>query len=316
MGFFYYTDSGEAMRPERAGIKKGLLENEKFLAYLFIAPAAALIIAFLFYPVCNVFYYSLQNYNVLKPWSMGFAGLSNFITVFTNDRLFPPSLAVSAQWVAGEVVLQLIFGMAAALLLNTSFKLRGLVRTLMFYPWAISGVLTAMMWALMYNQNIGILNDILLRAGIIHSRLAWFASAGSALPSVMAAELWRGIPFFAIMLLAGLQTIPAEIYEAAEVDGASSFRKFTRITLPYLKDSIILSTLLRTAWEFNNVDLIFNLTGGGPSRATTTLSMYIVNTANKDLDFGYACALSTVSFAILLVFAVFYLKLSGFGKEE
>ncbi len=296
--------------------RKNILESDLFLPYLFIAPSVLLITIFLFYPVANVFYYSLQSYNANKPWANGFIGLDNFVKIFTKDMLFRSSLIISLKWVVSEVLLQLIFGMIIALMLNKAFRFRGLVRTIMFYPWAISGVLTAMMWSLMYNQHIGVINSLLMNLGIIKSNVAWLANIKTVFPSVILAELWRGIPFFAIMILAKLQSIPDEICEACDVDGARAFQKFWYITLPYLKDSIVLATLLRTVWEFNSVDLIMNLTGGGPANATTTLSMYIVDTANRDMDFGYGSSLAVISFCILLCFAIVYLKLSNFEQED
>jgi len=296
--------------------KKGLLERDGFLAYLFIAPAVILISIFLFYPVANVFYYAFQHQNLMRPWADGPAGFSNFVNIFTNDTVFWGSLRVSVKWVLVQVTFQLGFGMIIALMLNKAFKLRSLVRTIMFYPWAISGVLTAMMWNMMYHQHVGVLNAILLDLGIIDSHIAWLANLNFVFSAVAAAGIWRGIPFFAIMILARLQTISPDIYEACDVDGASAIQKFRYITLPHLKEAIVLATLLRTVWEFNAVDLIMNLTGGGPGHITTTLTMYIVNTAVTNQNFGYGSALATVSFFILLVFAIIYLKLSRFGKEE
>ena len=302
--------------PTNKSMKKGLFEREGFLAYLFIAPAILLIIVFLFYPVANVFFYAFQHRNLMRPWADGPAGLDNFIRIFTSDAIFWSSLVISFRWVVAQIFFQLTFGMIVALLLNQTFKGRGLVRTIMFYPWAISGVLTAMMWNMMYHQHVGVINAILLDLGIISSHIAWLSNPTFVFPSVIAAGVWRGIPFFAIMILARLQTISADIYEACDVDGATWLQKFVYITLPHLKEAIILATLLRTVWEFNAVDLIMNLTNGGPARLTTTLTMYIVDTAVTTQNFGYGSALATVSFVILLLFAIVYLKLSRFGKEE
>ena len=160
------------------------------------------------------------------------------------------------------------------------------MRALAFVPWAISGVLASVMWSLMYNEHMGVFNDLLMKFGIISEPKAFLAGTTSAFISVVIAELWRGIPFFAITLLASLQSIPEELYEAADVDGAGRWKKFVSITLPHLKNTIVLTTLLRVVWEFNNVDLIYNLTGGGPANSTTTLTMYIVNLAVHGSDFG------------------------------
>lgn len=295
---------------------KSTVRKNRMLPYYFIFPALFLIGVFLVYPVGNLFYYSFRNYNMAMPFLEEFVGLDNFKKILTEDALFYQTLFISAKWVCVEVFLQLIFGLVIALLLNANFKLRGLFRVITFSPWAISGVLTSMMWALMYNQNIGIFNDLFTRLHWIHQPIAWLANTSIVFKSVIVAELWRGIPFFAIILLAALQTIPEELYEACRVDGGGWWKRFGYITIPYLKNTIVLSTLLRAVWEFNQVDLIYTLTGGGPARLTTTLSMYIVDQAINANNFGYGSALTVVAFIILLVFAAIYLWVSKFGKEE
>lgn len=299
--------------------KKGeeIVKKEKFnfAPYILILPVCLLMGLIMIYPLGKVFYLSFQHYNPTKPFTNGFAGLDNFITIFTKKEFYN-ALGVSAKFVACEVVLQLIFGMIVALILNQRFKGRGFFRALTFIPWALSGVLTAVLWSIMFNQHFGVLNDLLAKLGIIKEPIAWLANTKFVLGSVIVAELWRGIPFFAISLLAAMQGLPDDIYEAARVDGSTKLQTFRFITLPMLKNTIVLTTLLRTIWEFNSVDLIYSLTGGGPVGKTTTLSMLIANQAIKTSNYGYGSALSVVSFAILAVIAVIYMKLSGFGKEE
>ncbi|WP_373238360.1 carbohydrate ABC transporter permease [Hungatella hathewayi] len=296
---------------------EGIVKKEKFnfAPYILIFPACLLMGLIMIYPLGKVFYLSFQHYNPTKPFTNGFAGFDNFITIFTKKEFYN-ALGVSARFVACEVVLQLIFGMIVALILNQKFKGRGFFRALTFIPWALSGVLTAVLWSIMFNQHFGVLNDLLSKLGIIKEPIAWLANTKFVLGSVIVAELWRGIPFFAISLLAAMQGLPDDIYEAARVDGSTKFQTFRFITLPMLKNTIVLTTLLRTIWEFNSVDLIYSLTGGGPVGKTTTLSMLIANQAIKTSNYGYGSALSVVSFAILAVIAVIYMKLSGFGKEE
>ncbi|TXC91804.1 sugar ABC transporter permease [Metabacillus litoralis] len=302
--------------PNHGNKVKRKLNLSRMVPYLFIAPTTFIIIAFLFYPIGTVFYYSLQNYDLSAPYYNGFIGLENFAKIFTEDKLFIPSLVNTLKWVVSQVGLQLVFGIIVALLLNQKFKFRGFFRAAAFIPWAISGVLAAVMWSLMYNEHMGVINDLLMRLGIINESKAWLADTTTAFGAVIIAELWRGIPFFAITLLAALQSIPEELYEAAKVDGAGRWKSFLHITLPQLKNTIILTTLLRTIWEFNNVDLIFNLTGGGPAHDTTTLTMYIAEQAVHGSNFGYGSALTVISFGILLLFAMFYLKITRFEREE
>ncbi|WP_066310530.1 carbohydrate ABC transporter permease [Bacillus sp. FJAT-29814] len=296
-------------------VKKQKIKKGNMTPYLFILPSFILIVGFLFYPIGTVFYYSLQHYDVAAPFYNGFAGLDNFVTIFTQDKMFLPSLLNSVKWVVTEVGLQLIFGMILALLLNQTFKLRGMARAVAFIPWAISGVLASSMWSLIFNEHMGVLNDLLMKLGLINEPQAFLASTTTAFTSVILAELWRGIPFFAITLLASLQSIPIDLYEAAKVDGASRWKTFIYVILPQLKNTIVLTTLLRVVWEFNNVDLLFNLTGGGPAHSTTTLTMYIADLAVHGSNFGYGSALTVITFAILLIFAMVYLKLSRYEKE-
>lgn len=299
-----------ALNPKK---KRNIKKN--WVPYALLAPAFIMIFAFLFYPMLTVFYYSFQHYDISAPFYDGFAGLQNYIDIFTKDSLFLPSLWNSVKWVISQVSLQLVFGLGVALLLNQKFKGRGAIRAVVFVPWAISGVLTSVIWMLMYNEHMGVFNDILMRLGIIDTPAAFLASTGSAFFAVVIAELWRGIPFFAVTLLASLQTIPEDMYEAARVDGASRFQQLFYITLPQLKRTIVLTTLLRSVWEFNNVDLLYNLTGGGPANSTMTYAMYIANTAVNGTNFGYGSALTVVAFVILSIVAAVYLKISKFEEE-
>ena len=284
------------------------------LPYLLIAPAALLMLGFIAYPVLSVFYYSLRHYNPTKPWRNGFAGLGNFREAFAHDPQFWDTLTFSAKWVVVEVALQLLFGLVLALIVNQTFVGRGLGRTLVFSPWAVSGVLTSAIWVLLYNSQTG-LTRYLADLGIGSYGTSWLSDTSTVFPAAVAAELWRGVPFFAILILADLQSVPKDLYEAAEVDGASRLKQFWHITLPHLKDAIVLSTLLRAVWEFNNVDLLYTLTGGGPAGETTTLPLYVVNTSVDGHDFGYASTLTTIAFAILLFCSIVYLRLSKFGGD-
>jgi multiple sugar transport system permease protein len=283
--------------------------------YLLIAPAVLAMLAFLCYPMISVFYYSLQNYNVSKPWDNGFAGLDNFRRMLFDDPLFWQSLGFTAKWVVVEVMLQLFLGLALALIVNESFVGRAISRALVFSPWAVSGVLTTGIWVLLYNPTTG-LSRYLADLGLMGYGAAPLANPDTVFGAAVLAELWRGVPFFAILLLADLQSIPRDLYEAAAVDGASRVRRFYHVTLPHLRDAIILATLLRAVWEFNNVDLLYTLTGGGPAHQTTTLPLYVAGTAVQSHNFGYGAALTTAGFLVLTFFSVLYLRLSKFGVRS
>ena len=228
--------------------------------------------------------------------------------------MFVTTVINSVKWVAVEVVAQLVFGMIFALILNESFRGRGAVRTFCFAPWAVSGVLTTMLWTLIFNEHIGFLNHVLEFFGRGDLTKAWVQNIHTAFPSVAVAELWRGIPFFTITLLGGLQTIPLELYESAKVDGGTAIKNFWWVTLPYMKESIIFATLMRTIWEFKSVDLIMTMTNGGPMRKTLTLPIYMYQTAIVDGEYGYGAALTIILFLILSVYVFIYLKANNFGK--
>lgn len=291
------------------------MKQRTVMPYLFLAPAAFFILAFLAYPLLTVFFYSMQSYDVTKIAEKGFIGFENFKTLFA-DKIFYKSLKVSAKWVLTEVAAQLIFGMVLALLLDKKFKGRGIYRCIVFFPWAVSGVLTSMLWSLIYNENIGLLNSILKDLGVISKNIAWLGNIKMVFKSTAVAEIWRGIPFFAITILAALQNIPGDLHESCVMDGGSTLQEIFWIKIPILKDTIILTTLLRAVWEFNNVDLIFTLTGGGPSYRTTTLTMYMTNTSIKNGNYGYGSTLAVIAFFILLLCAGIYLKVSGYGKGD
>ena len=285
-----------------------------YTPYLLTAPTILLLLAFVAYPVATVGYYSLQHYNVSQPWDNGFAGIGNFTQMILHDSKFWSSLWFTVQWVFSEVVLQLILGLALALVINEAFRGRGLARAVVFAPWAISGVLTTEIWLLIYNPVTG-LGKVQRFLGLGNGNVAPLATQHGAFLSALIAELWRGIPFFAILLLADLQSVPQELYEAARVDRANVFQRFRYVTLSHLKDAIVLSTLLRAVWEFNNVDLLYTLTGGGPADGTTTLPLYIAQEATVAHNFGYGAALTVAAFVILLGFSGVYLRLTRFGRE-
>jgi len=289
------------------------VNGDRFVPYALIAPTIISILLIMFFPVFKVFQLSFQNYSFAQPYNNGFVGLKNFVDIFTKDPLFFKSLLTTVKWVGWEVVLQLVFGLMVALLLNREFKGRGLVRSLVLVPWAVSGILTTMLWSLMFNQSIGIINVIFKHLGFIKTDIAWLANTHTVFGSVVVAELWRGIPFFAIMLLAALQTIPKDVYEACEVDGCGNVKRFFYITLPFLKESIIFSTLLRGIWEFNSIDMIFTMTNGGPMNMTTTLPIYMFQTSILQGNYGYGSALGVVTFILLLIFVIFYLRLNRSG---
>lgn len=290
------------------------MKKKKFniYPYLLVAPAMLIILCVVFIPVVNAIGMSFQSYDLRRPKDIAFVALANYIEIF-NDPLFWQSLWKTILWVVFGVGLQFVFGFILALLLNKSFKGRGIVRAVSLIPWVTPGVLIGLMWRWMYDGNYGVLNDILKKLHLIADNIPFLSQINTAFPAVIVTIIWQGIPFFALMILAGLQGIPGELYEAAEIDGATGIQKLFRITIPSIKNTIMITALLRVIWVANSVDVIFNMTEGGPAYATQTLSVYIFNKANT-LDMGYASAMAILLALVLCTVAIPYLIFTF--KEE
>jgi len=284
------------------------------VGYAYLVPAALCLVATVVVPIALAIKMSLYNDVLYKPQNYRFSGLANYLRL-AQDPVFWLSLWNSVVWVFGSVVLQFIVGFAAALLLHQSFHGRAVLRTLNLLPWIIPGVVVGLIWEWLYQPNYGLINDLLVKAGLMHDRIAWLSSPDLAMPAVVFTNVWRGIPFFAIMLLAGLQSIPMELYEAARVDGAGVLGRFWYVTLPLLRPIIVVATATRIIWTFNYADLIFVMTSGGPANATQITSTYTLLQAYANLDFGYAGALSVVLLLVMLVFTAGYLRLTR-GVDE
>ncbi|NLZ51561.1 MAG: sugar ABC transporter permease [Thermoanaerobacteraceae bacterium] len=279
----------------------------KLIPYILVAPAFTLMLLVVGYPILNSIYMSFLDYTLFKPKDIKFVGLANYLKVL-SDPIFRESLLNTVLWVVFGVFFQFLFGLILALLLNRKFKGRGIVRSVILIPWVTPGVLIGLMWRWMYDGNYGVINDILSKLHIIDNFIPWLSSSDTSMASVIITIIWQGVPFFAIMLLAGLQAIPQELYEAAYVDGAGSWHTFCNITLPMLKPTILISTLLRTIWVANSVDVIYIMTGGGPGYSTHTLSVYTYIKAQKALDFGYSATLAIYLTIILSSVAYVYFK--------
>ena len=282
--------------------------------YILLTPILIFVAYFMLWPMLNVLIMSLQNYQLIRPHDRGFIGLDNYVNIFTSDPIFFRTLRNTLVWVVGSVVPQAILGFWLAYILNQKFRGRGLYRALVLSPWAIDGVMVAVIFNLIYGETFGVLNDVLRRMGLIETSISWFASGNMAMAAAVIANIWRGIPFFAIAFLSALAGVPDDVYESARIDGAGSMRRLFSITLPMIKDAIVLTTLLRTIWTFNSVDLISVLTYGGPHFATTTLPLYVMNTFTSRLDYGYASALASIAMIIMMVFALVYIRAARLGK--
>lgn len=282
-----------------------MMKRQSIWPYLLVAPAVLIILFVVFYPVLKAIGMSFQNYDLRRPKEIGFIGLQNYFRMFA-DPLFLGALLRSILWVLFGVGFQFFLGFALALILNRQFFGRGVVRAVSMIPWVTPGVLIGLMWRWMYDGNFGVINDLLNRLRLVDDNIPFLSQTSTALPAVIVSIIWQGIPFFALMLLAALQGVNQELYEAADIDGASRAQKLFFVTLPSIRNTVSVTLLLRIIWVANSVDVIFNMTEGGPAYATQTLSVYIYNKANV-LDMGYASAMSIALAILLALVAVPYL---------
>ncbi|WP_342591910.1 sugar ABC transporter permease [Jiella sonneratiae] len=284
----------EAPRPRR----RRRFRRSGLLPYALLTPAVVVVLVIVFAPMVEALVTSFYDYVLFRPNAAKFVGFGNFATLF-DDPVFWTSLWQTALWIGLTVPLQMGLGLVAALLLNREFAWRGLARALVIIPWALPSVVIALMWRWIYDPNIGILNDLLLRLDIVRASIPWLADPDVALYAVIATLTWQGFPFFAVMILAGLQGIPKSQYEAAAIDGASAWRQFRHITLPGIAPILATAGLLRTIWVANSIDVIFVMTGGGPGYSTYTLPLFAFVKARQNLDFGYGSAIA-VTFTVIL----------------
>lgn len=276
--------------------------------WLYSAPAVIVITAVMLIPLVVGISYAFRDVQILNPFSGGFVGLDHFREL-AGDEAFRGALVNTFWWTFLTVLIQLVLGLILALLLDVPFRGRGLAQALVFLPWAVPTFLTGLNWAWLFNPTIGPLPHWLYALGILAAPDNILADPDLALWGPIAAAVWWGIPFFAITLLAALQSIPGDLYEAAAIDGANPFQRFLSITLPFLAPVIAITVLLRTVWVANFTDLIIVMTGGGPADRTQTVASYIFTQAFKRLDFGYASAISLVLLFLLLVYALLILIL-------
>lgn len=232
-----------------------------------------------------------------------FVGLNNFLALLEDER-FINSAFNTLLFCLISVPLQLILGLIFALILQQKFFARGIIRAATFLPWALPTAVMAVTWKWIFNDTYGVFNDILLRFYIIKEPLAWLGRPNLAFFCIILAEVWKCTPFVTIILLAGLQSIPLELYEAISVDGASSWQRFRLITLPLLRPMILIALIFRGIQALGVFDSIWVLTGGGPGGATEPISLYIYDTVFRYLKFSYGSSMVIVSFVFSLSFVL------------
>ncbi len=271
--------------------------------YLYAAPALILIVAIMLVPLALGVSYAFRDVQLLNPLSGGFVGLEHFRALAADDNFYR-ALRNTLWWTGASVLLQFLFGLILALLLERPFAGRGLAQALVFLPWAVPSFLTGLNWAWLFNPVIGPLPHWLFALGLMTEPRNILSDPQLAMWGPIAANVWWGIPFFAITMLAALQAIPRDLYEAAAIDGAGAIRRFTAITLPFLAPTIAITVLLRTVWIANFADLIVVMTNGGPADRTQIVASYIFTQAFRALDFGYASAIALVLLLLLLGYAM------------
>jgi len=275
-------------------------DSKSALPFLLLAPTISVLLALTIYPLIYSIKISLQGES--GNWT-----LQNFARLF-SDRFFLIALAHTIVYAAIALTVEFLIGLALALLLNTQMRGRALFRSLLLLPMILPAVVVGVVWRLMLNSDFGAVNGTLKSFGLRTESLTWTASPKLAMASVIGADIWQWTPFVFLILLAGLQAIPQEPYEAALIDGASAWQTFRHVTLPLLKPAILIVLLLRTMDLLRAFDQIFILTEGGPGFATETASLYIYRTAFRFSNFGYAAAMSFVLLLITNVISVGYIR--------
>jgi multiple sugar transport system permease protein len=274
---------------------------------LFVAPNLAAVVVFMLFPLGFSLYMSLHNWDLFTPAK--FAGLSNYRDLFTEDPLFSIAMRNTVVYVVGTVVPTVLISLAVAGVLNRKIKGISIFRTIIFLPLAVSSVVIAVVWQFVFNTNNGLLNIVLGWVGI--SPIPWLVDPKWAMTSLCMVSVWRSVPFATVILLAAMQGVPENLYEAARLDGAGEVRQFVSITVPLIRAAVSFVVVISIIHAFQAFDLVYVLTGrnGGPETATYVLGIMLFQHAFAFLEFGYASALAWVMFAILLVLTVVQLRL-------
>ena len=270
---------------------------KNILPYLLIAPVALYILGVMVFPFCWALYVSFTDKLIGVEGS--FIGLGNYIELL-QDPIFLMSIVRTFIFTGGSVILKLIFGIAMAVVLNEKLRCRNMFRSILLLPWTLPTVVVVLVWQWMFSDVGGVLNALLQMIGVSKPVL-WLARPGMAMFSVILVNVWKGTPFIAISVLAGLQNISLEYYEAASIDGANVIQKFVRITLPLLRDVIFLAALMTTIWTLNNFEVIWLLTKGGPSNATNVAAVYSYITAFRNNNLSNAISISVLFLPIMIL---------------
>ena len=281
--------------------------KENLIGYLSIAPAILLIGGVGIVPILITFTYSFQYRVLTDPLNIHFVGLDNYYRLLT-DPSFWEVFKNTAEFAILSMTVELVVGLTAALFMNSAKRYVGIIRTIILIPWAIPGIIIAYMFSFMFNDQLSVINVILEGLGLINNPITFLANKYWAMFVVVVADTWKQFPYIALMLLAGLQTIPKELYESASVDGAGTIQQFFNITLPNLKGIILIVLLFRTMGAIRIFDIIYGITGGGPANSTATLLYKAYKYIFGDMNFGLGSALSTIITLLIMILSFVYIR--------
>ena len=281
--------------------------SEKRLAFFMVSPSMALIALVAAYPIIYAIWLSLHEYSVRVAGLSRWAGLRNYSNALQNSD-FWSALVTTLIFTVSSVVLELVIGLAMALAMHAAFKGQGLLRTVVLVPWAILTVVTATMWRTIFEPTLGFVNSLLGAVGLPNDTV-WLGEEPQALIVMIVADVWKTAPFMALLILAGLQVIPGDIYEAAKVDGASAWQRFTKITLPLLTPAILVALIFRTLDALRIFDLPYVLTKG--AHGTTTLSLIAQETFAANRIYGLGAAYSVLTFIVVMIVSFTYIRTVG-----
>lgn len=307
-----------AARP--ATRKRSLQQRRARTAWLLVAPALVLLFAVAGWPLLRTLFYSFTDVALDTPEQYNFVGLANYLDFAEGDSfgvladpLWWQAVGNTLWFTFASVSLELVFGMLLALLMNEKFRGQGLVRAAILVPWAIPTIVTAKMWGWMFHDQYGVINDLLLRLGVITEPLSWIAEPTLSMWAVVIADVWKTVPFMALMLLAALQMIPSDLYEAARVDGASAWQRFRRITLPLIMPAMLVALIFRVMDALRVFDLIYVLTSN--SEATISISGYAREQMVSFQEMGVGSAASVLVFMMVAGIAACFLWINRFSHE-
>lgn len=271
----------------------------------FLAPAIVVVLLFTYYPMIRGAQMAFRQWNLYDLRRTPWIGFDNFRSLF-DDPSWGTVVGNTVIWVIGSLVPQLVIGFGLALLLRNKFRGRGVYQALVFFPWAVSGFLIGILFRWMFNSEFGVINDLLRKVGLIDANVPWLADPELARISTIVANVWYGVTFFTIMILAALQSVPDDALEASAIDGAGKARTLRSVVIPSIRTTLALTVLLRVIWIFNFPDIIYGMTGGGPANQTQIITTWMI-TLTQQGDYGRASALGLIVVVILVAFATFYL---------